>query len=286
MRVEQIATSLITPDVNQPRLSIEPEPLKELALSIRELGVLQPLIVFQHEDGFCLVDGHRRHAAANLLKLASIPAMVLPSRPDGDQLLLTQMAANCMRVDLKPTEKAIAYLRLKKSRNWSHADLAQAMHISKATVTQTLSYLSLPDEAKAKLDAGELSGSTAYAISRESDPEAQRRLLQAAMTGKLRRDDVSARVSRRKNGRQRSVFRVGGAEVTMSVENDLGLADYVTILQQLISRCRRAEKEGLSVSTLERMMSDVSGEDAQAPTTEPEAAECDEPASAEAEVLS
>ena len=119
MRVEQIATSLITPDVNQPRLSIEPEPLKELALSIRELGVLQPLIVFQHEDGFCLVDGHRRHAAANLLKLASIPAMVLPSRPDGDQLLLTQMAANCMRVDLKPTEKAIAYLRLKKSRNWS-----------------------------------------------------------------------------------------------------------------------------------------------------------------------
>lgn len=211
---------------------------------------------------------------------------MLPSRPDGDQLLLTQMAANCMRVDLKPTEKAIAYLRLKKSRNWSHAELAQAMHISKATVTQTLSYLSLPDEAKAKLDAGELSGSTAYAISREADPEAQRRLLQAAMNGKLRRDDATARVSKRKNGRHRSVFRVGGAEVTMSVENDLGLADYVTILQQLIRRCRRAEKEGLSVSTLERMMSDVSGEDASAPTTEPEAAECDEPASGEAEVLS
>ena len=72
----------------------------------------------------------------------------------------------------------------------------------------------------------------------------------------------------------------------MSVENDVGLADYVTILQQLIRRCRRAEKEGLSVSTLERMMSDVSGEDASAPTKEPEAAERDELASAEAEVLS
>ncbi|MEZ6129203.1 MAG: ParB/RepB/Spo0J family partition protein [Planctomycetaceae bacterium] len=238
MHVQQIPISQIDPDPSQPRLTMEPEPLKELALSIRELGLLQPVIVFQIEGRFCLVDGHRRHAAVQLLKLESMAAIVLPSRPDNDQLLLTQMAANCMRVDLKPTEKALAFLRLKESRNWTHADLAKAMHISKATVTQTLSYLTLSEEARAKLDAGELSGSTAYAISRESDPEAQRRLLQAAVTGKLRRDDVNASVSRRKKGRQRSVFRVGGAEVTVTVEEGMELADYLHFRRNCGSRWR------------------------------------------------
>jgi ParB-like chromosome segregation protein Spo0J len=173
-------------------------------------------------------------------------------------LLQTQLAANCLRVDLKPTEKALAYERLLQSRQWSHAELAKAMHISKSTVTQTLSWLSLPDEAKTKLDAGELSGSAAYAISRAGDAAAQRNLLDKAVSGQLTRDDVQREVSRNGNSgrRQRSTFRLECAEIRLHTEGSLDLTGCVELLQQLLRECRKAIKQGLDITTFERVLTD------------------------------
>lgn len=258
MRAETISYPLIDPDPEQPRLSMDSAELQQLAASIRDLGQLQSVIVYCQGERYTLVDGHRRHAALGLLRAETINALVLERPPDADTLLQTQLAANCLRVDLKPTEKALAYQRLLQSRNWSHVELAQAMHVSKSTVTQTLSWLSLSDAAKAKLDAGELSGSAAYAISRAGDGATQQALLDKAVSSRLTRDDVQREVSR--NGtasrRQRSIFRLVDGEVSLQIRESSDLDGCVELLQQLLRECRKAIKQGLDVSTFERVLTD------------------------------
>lgn len=258
MRFENIPHAKIDPDPNQPRQLIEAVELKELALSIRDLGQLQPVIVFCEGDRFTLVDGHRRHAALGVLEAPDVRALILDKRPDGDVLLMTQLAANCMRVDLKPTEKADAFQRLQASRGWSNAELAKAMHISRSKVTQILSYLNLPEDVQRSLDAGELAGSTAYAIARAPDAATQTKLLAKARKGQLKRDDALREVSQpsSRKDRVRAVFRLQNAEIRMSTSQRLDLDECVTTLQQLIRECRKASKQGLDVTTFERVLHD------------------------------
>ncbi len=118
MKAEIIPQSLFDPDPNQPRLHLEPEDTKQLARSIRDFGQLQPIIAFRNANRYTVVDGHRRVAALGMARIETATALVLDSRPDSDTLLLTQLAANCMRVDLKPTERALAFKRLKDSRGY------------------------------------------------------------------------------------------------------------------------------------------------------------------------
>ena len=193
MKYQILRRDLIDPDETQPRRSLDSERVQQLCGSIRDHGILQPLIVYQKAERYATVDGHYRLSASGLLGLEDVPALVLPLRPDVDTLLLTQLAANGMRVDLKPTEKAIAYQRLKELRSLSNAELAKLMNISKSAVTETLSYLGLPDEAKALLDSGRLAGSTAYAISRAPDEATRQELLAKAVQGELRREDAAIR---------------------------------------------------------------------------------------------
>jgi ParB family transcriptional regulator, chromosome partitioning protein len=152
-----------------------------------------------------IADGHRRFEVCHLLDIKDIPVLVLPAKPDTETLLLMQLAANGMREDLKPSEKAFAYRRLKEMRNISNAELASLMNVSKSVVTETLSYLDLPSEALALLDSGQIARSTAYAISRAPDKTTRKELLDKAVRGELKRDDAIRRVNRRQTAKHRTL---------------------------------------------------------------------------------
>ena len=245
---------LVDVDPNQPRREMDGDLLKSMAMNIRDLGQLQPVIVYRVGKRFCLVDGHQRYRAIGLLNRDEINALVLDEAPTSDTILLTQLAANCMRSDLKPIERALAYQRLKDSRGWTNVELAESLHVSKSTITQTLSYLTLPAELQAKLDSGELAGSTAYTISR-ADGETRADLIAKASTGELKRDDAQREVSRNRRKTYRSAFSLPTASVTVAAAQKLTLAELIALWKQLEKECRKADSQGLDVSTLEKVLS-------------------------------
>jgi ParB family chromosome partitioning protein len=92
MKYQITRRDLIDPDENQPRRSLDQEHIQQLSESINQHGILQPLIVYVNGDRYMAVDGHYRLAASGLLALKDVPTLVLPSKPDADMLLLTQLA--------------------------------------------------------------------------------------------------------------------------------------------------------------------------------------------------
>ncbi len=261
MKYQLIQSNLLDPDPEQPRRSMDDGPLQELKESVRIHGCLQPLIAFENGKRYTIADGHRRFEACYLLDIMEIPVLVLPAKPDAETLLLMQLAANGMRENLKPSERASAYRRLKDMRGLSHGDMASLMNVSKSVVTETLSYLDLPPEALALLDSGQLAGSTAYAISRAPDEATRLELLDKAVRGELRRDDAMRRVNRRgatRSARQTASFQLPSAEITIALENEPEIPVVMELLRELVRECRRAEKQGLNVRTFERVLKDRS----------------------------
>lgn len=257
MTLKTLDRAMLDADPDQPRQDMDSEELKQLALSIRDLGQLQPVIVYRMDDRFRLVDGHRRHAALALLGHETVSAIVLEQAPDADTLLMTQLAANCMRVGLKPTERARAYQRLKESRGWTNSALAEALHVSKSTVTLTLSYLKLPEALQTKLDKGELAGSTAYTISRAPDGATKQELIAKATQGSLKRNEAQSHASRRRDRRHHRVtFELEAGSVTVATREQLGLPELTAILKQLQRECRKGTQHSWDVTTLMRVVAD------------------------------
>ena len=271
MKAVELNLEHVLDDPDQPRKTIDPDELKRLALNIQHFSQLVPVIVYMVGNRYMLVDGHRRVTALRTLKRSSVWAIVLGERPDDATLQMTQLAANCLRVDLRPTEKAIAYQRLKETRGWNNVQLAEAMCVSKSTVTQVLSYLGLPDEAKVMLDEGTLPESTAYAIARTDDVEKRAKMLQKASRGQLKRDDAirdSQGGRKSKSNRSRASFRLANAIIAVTTKEPLSPAEYVAIWQQLVRECRRADKEGLDTDTFQRVLANRQAKQTQDPTDE------------------
>jgi ParB family chromosome partitioning protein len=261
MKVENVSLELVDPDLDQPRQSYEPDEIERLASSMRDLGQLQPAIVYRVGDRFRLIDGHRRYRAAMLLGVRHFKAIVLDAHPDADKLLMTQLASNCLRVDLTPMEKAKAFQRLKDSRGWSNAELVTALHVSKATVTQCLALLSLPEEVQAQVDAGQIAGSTAYAIARAKDEGTRQSMLAAARDGNLSRDAACRTVRGRQRGEGRGskiTCRLPQAVVTITSDKQLLLKDLIGLWRAMLRESRRAAGQGFDVGTFERVLADRS----------------------------
>ena len=137
----EIPLEKVTPNRQQPRAAFDPEGLSELAASIRRHGVLQPIVVSRHGDGFELVAGHHRVLAARLAGRTTIPAVV---RDDvGDRLELA-LVENIQRTDLNAIETARAYRLLMETYELTQEQLAERLGKSRSTVANTLRTLSAP----------------------------------------------------------------------------------------------------------------------------------------------
>lgn len=153
----------VIPNPNQPRVDFDEEALDELAHSITEVGVLQPVIVRRLEDGrYALIAGERRWRAARRAGLDEIPAMV---RTADDQASLTEaLIENLQRQDLSPLEEAAAYRALLEDHGMTHDQVASAVGKSRPAISNTLRLLQLPAPIQGMVERGELSAGHARAL--------------------------------------------------------------------------------------------------------------------------
>nr|WP_281377036.1 ParB/RepB/Spo0J family partition protein [Deinobacterium chartae] len=163
LRAQSLSIERIVQAAYQPRQTFEPEALADLAASIREKGVLQPILVRPRaeDNAFEIVAGERRWRAAQLAGLSEIPAIV---RDMSDrEALEVAIVENLQREDLGPIEEARAYAALLE-RGLSQEEVAQAVGKGRSTVANALRLLSLPAAALEALEAGEISAGHARAI--------------------------------------------------------------------------------------------------------------------------
>jgi ParB family transcriptional regulator, chromosome partitioning protein len=158
----EIPIERIRPNPRQPRQRMDQDELEGLAASIREHGVLQPILVTETLDGYQLVAGERRFRATQLAGLERIPA-VIRQLADRDQLELA-LVENLQRADLGPMEEAHAYQSLATEFAMTHDQIAQRVGRAKSTITNTIRLLDLEASVQEALLDGRLSAGHARAI--------------------------------------------------------------------------------------------------------------------------
>lgn len=178
-RVQKIAISDIMPNPDQPRTTFEPKALEQLAASIKQHGVLQPLVATPQKDGtYTLIAGERRLRASQLAGLTKVPVIVRSAR-ELERLELA-IVENVQRVDLSPLEQALSIERLHQQFNMTYEDIARRLGKGTSTVNNTVRLLQLPEQARAALQAEQISEGHARAIlALKPHPEKQLDLLKS-----------------------------------------------------------------------------------------------------------
>ena len=180
-----VSVDLVFPNPRQPRSMLHPEELQDLTASIREHGVLQPLIVTPGDlqGRHVLIAGERRLQAARLAGLASVPVIVRPATDQ--QRLELAIIENVQRSDLSALEQAEAYRQLAEDFHLSHEEIAARVGKSRVAVTNTLRLLKLPDAVKNALIEGRVSEGHARALLALLTPEAQSAALRSVLAHDL-----------------------------------------------------------------------------------------------------
>ncbi len=187
--VDTVDIDLIVPNPHQPRVSFDEDALRELADSIAEHGVLQPLIVTKAGSDlgpttYQLIAGERRLQAARRAGLTHVP-VVIKEATDA-QLLEIALVENIQRKDLNPIEEAVAFKRLSEDFNMTQEQIARRVGRSRVTVANTIRLLSLEDDIRASLASGQISEGHARALlaidGRATRLDAWRKILADALT--------------------------------------------------------------------------------------------------------
>lgn len=172
--IVEIKISEIRPNPYQPRKIFDEEALNELASSIKEHGIVQPIIVKKSIKGYELVAGERRTKAAKIAGLETVPAIVRDF--DDEQMMEIALIENIQRENLNPIEEAMAYDSILKSSNITQDELAKKFGKSRSYITNSLGLLRLPDDTKKYVEDNKLSMSHARALSKLDDTEQINRL--------------------------------------------------------------------------------------------------------------
>jgi len=184
--VMAISIEKIDPNPRQPRNRFDPQEMQELSESIREYGVIQPLIITANpdsEDRFILIAGERRLLAARQAGLDVVPVIIREA--SDQQRLELALIENVQREDLGPLETADAYRQLIEDFNLSHEEIASRVAKSRASVTNTLRLLKLPAVVQAALAEEKITEGHARALLALPSPQAQQAALQTILAKDL-----------------------------------------------------------------------------------------------------
>ena len=207
----EVPVAAIRPNPYQPRETFDEEAIGALADSIREVGLLQPVLVRPAGDGFELVAGERRWRAARRVGLQVIPALV---RETDDNTALEQgLVENLQREDLNPLEEAAAYQQLIEDFGLTHEQVAARVGRSRAAISNTLRLMQLPPSIQRLVREGQLTMGHARALLGTPD-----RAFQESLAKRIVKDDLSVRQveqavrarSERDDSKQRSTSAVAG----------------------------------------------------------------------------
>ena len=216
--LRSLPVAFLQPGRFQPRMSFDEQPLQELAASIKEKGVLSPILVRPiGPDRYEIVAGERRWRAAQIAKLHDVP-VVVRELPD-DQALELAIIENVQRADLNAIEEGAAYEELISQFGRTQEDVAREVGKSRSHVANTMRLLKLPDQVKGWIREGKLTAGHARTLLGEADPEARaRELIEGAMTV---RQAEQRSVKKKPGGKPAKDPNISDLEA--SVSNRLGL---------------------------------------------------------------
>lgn len=187
---QKIKLTLIEPNHAQPRKNFDEETLQELADSIREYGVLQPLLVQKKDDRYEIIAGERRWRAAKLAGLTEVPVIV--REYDRQKTLEVALIENVQRADLNPIEEAQAYQQLIQAFDLKQEEIAQRVFKSRTAITNTMRLLKLEERVQKMVADGSISGGHARALLGLEDGE-----LQYQMAVRIVEENLSVRDTER-----------------------------------------------------------------------------------------
>lgn len=259
----EVPIDAIAPNRRQPRTTFPDESLRSLALSIQEVGILQPIVVRKAAGGYELIAGERRLRAAKLAGLTAVPVILRES--DDAESLREALIENIHREDLNPIELAEAFRELLEELGLKQETLAERLGISRSHVANTIRLLQLPAEVQSLLAEGKIQAGHGRALLALGDPEAQK-----ALALRTAAQDLSVREVEELVRRYLEAPAKPEPEPTPSVARDeeVSLAEVEEILsEQLATRVtiQMGRKRGRviiefgSADDLERIVSEIVG---------------------------
>jgi ParB family transcriptional regulator, chromosome partitioning protein len=189
----EVPVDSLEPNPYQPRTSMAPQALAELAHSLRESGMVQPILVRRHGAGYQIIAGERRWRAAQQAGLARVPVTVRDVRDE--ELLELALVENIQRAELSPLEEAQAYHRLQEEFRLTQEQVAAKVGKDRSTVANTLRLLRLPVEIRELIARGALDAGHARALLALDDPERRLELAREAARRALSVREVERRVA-------------------------------------------------------------------------------------------
>lgn len=186
--IVNIDINKVVPNPRQPRTDFNEESLQELANSIKEQGIIEPILLRMQQGKYELVAGERRLRAAKIAGLSNIPAIIKDFTDE--QSLEISLIENLQRKDLNPLDEAEGYARLAREFNLTQEEIAKKVGKDRSTITNMLRVLSLPDEIKASLRGKEISVGHARSLLSLEDPIKQLKAWKQIISNKLSVRDV------------------------------------------------------------------------------------------------
>jgi len=216
--VREIDIARIRPNPNQPRVQFDEEALDELADSIRERGVLQPILLRPEGEDYLIIAGERRWRAAQRARLHSIPAIVR----EVDESTTAELALieNIQRLDLNPLEEAEGYRQLIQRHGHTQDDVGRIVHKSRSHVANLLRLLDLPEFVRQSLLKGDISMGHARAVATAEDPDELTRVIIAKGLSVRQAEDWTRR-QRKRPGPGSDIGRASARNAAKAVDADL-----------------------------------------------------------------
>jgi len=244
-----VPIEFVTPNPRNPRRNFGEAELADLAQSIREHGVVQPVVVRPAGDArYEIIAGERRWRAAQLAGLADLPVIIR----DVDDRVALELAIieNVQRADLNPVEEALGYQQLIDEHNYTQADLGQVIGKSRSHVANTLRLLKLPDEIRTMLVDGALSAGHARTLVTAEEPaQLARRIVDEGLS--VRQAEALAQEPVRSSGQARTTAQPTPKDAdTLALEKALSDA---TGLKVVISHGQKGGELKISYRTLEQL---------------------------------
>ena len=191
--VEDVPMDQIKSNPYQPRTNFDEAGLKELASSIAEHGVIQPILVTTSPDGYTIIAGERRFKAAQMVGVDTIPAIV--KEVDNESQIKVALVENLQREDLNPIEEATAYKSLIDEFGFTQEKIAKTLGKSRSAVANTLRLLTLPEDIQKDLAAGDISMGQARSLLAIDDEEKQKQMAYRIKEEKATVREVEQQVS-------------------------------------------------------------------------------------------
>jgi ParB family chromosome partitioning protein len=173
----------ISPNTFQPRKDFDEEAINELAASIQEKGIIQPIVVRKNMNAYEIIAGERRWRAAQRVGLTKIP-VIIKDVSDREVLELA-LVENLQREDLNPIEEATAYEQLIEDFGLTHEEISRRIGKERSTITNQLRLLKLPEEVREALIKGEITAGHARALLGLESPNKMKEVLEAIIKDKL-----------------------------------------------------------------------------------------------------